>query len=100
MLTSQVPPSIDSKRFLTSYPCSGSPFRSPSTPYLSDNLSTTHTQYACTVCNDLAGVVKVLFGKRGPAGVTSVTLEPRVPAAVPHGRVGAWNRRHLHTRHP
>src|SRR4029077_5548936 len=50
MLTSQVPPSMASKRFFTSYPWSGSAFRSPSTPYLSDMISTKHTQYVCPVC--------------------------------------------------
>src|SRR5437016_8716039 len=39
-----------SKRFLTSYPCSASSARSPSTPYLSDTVPTTHTQYVLRVC--------------------------------------------------
>src|SRR2546430_11626148 len=60
MLTSQVPPSIDSKRFFTSYPWSGSPFRSPSTPYLSDNLSSNHTQYVCRVCIALIRLSRLL----------------------------------------
>src|SRR5690349_2117197 len=58
MLTSQVPPSMASKRFFTSYPCSGSPVRRPSTPYLSDTLSAIHTQYACRVCNEARRIVK------------------------------------------
>src|SRR6266567_6580759 len=58
MLTSHVPPSIDSKRFLTSYPWSGSSARSPSTPYLSDKFHAIHTEYACRVCICPAGAVK------------------------------------------
>src|SRR5216683_1731866 len=58
MLTSHVPPSIDSNRFLTSYPWSGSSARSPRTPYLSDNFPGVHTEYACRVCICSAGAVK------------------------------------------
>src|SRR5438309_9214442 len=49
-----------SKRFFTSYPWSGSPFRSPSTPYLSDNLSSKHTQYVCRVCIAFAPLSRLL----------------------------------------
>src|SRR6266480_1082034 len=58
MLTSQVPPSMASKRFFTSYPCSGSLVKRPSSPYLSDTLLLKHTQYACRVCNGDRTIVK------------------------------------------
>src|SRR5258708_6742940 len=56
MLTSQVPPNRDSKRVLTSYPCSGSSARSPRIPNLSDMqqcpLFPMHTAYAYSACID------------------------------------------------
>src|SRR5207302_10092991 len=98
-LTSQVPPSIDSKRVFTSYPWSGSVVRSPSTPYLSDKLSITHTQYACAVCNRPAAVSRGLFEKPLPAEVTCVRREPGVPADIADRGRDAWNRRRLHAGH-
>src|SRR2546425_6686318 len=54
MLTSQVPPSRDSNRVLTSYPCSGSSARRPKIPNLSDIQPSPfflmHTAYAYSVC--------------------------------------------------
>src|SRR5205809_7907670 len=79
MLTSHVPPSIVSKRFLTSYPWSGSSARSPNTPYLSDKFLLVHTEYACRVCIDSV----VLSRPEFPRG-SSVQIRRSSETAISH----------------